>query len=224
MLQENKDVISFFPGSVNGGGEIILGRIVVHDRLKVEANVLPRYFNHSSFASLRRQLNYFSFTRLGKGRQRGATYCNEAVIEIDDILRLKRRSNTGTTGAPTTAPSLSAEATSESSSSIERSNFKRSRSVSVTSLEEQDTTTMTQTISRPTKKHRPLVVTTEVPQKAVVHHMVSDGEQESNQQQQSRITLDLTVPPIGDAEILAGCRALLSIANHRNIGLNNQCC
>jgi hypothetical protein len=41
---------------------------------------------------LRRQLNYFSFTRIGKGRQRGATYCNEGVVELNDILMLKRRS------------------------------------------------------------------------------------------------------------------------------------
>jgi len=65
--------------------------MVVHDRARVEAEVLPRYFNHASFASLRRQLNYFSFTRVGKGRQRGATYCNEGVVELDDILNLKRR-------------------------------------------------------------------------------------------------------------------------------------
>ena len=65
---------------------------MVHDRVKVESSILPRYFNHSSFASLRRQLNYFSFTRIGKGRQRGATYCNEGVVELLDILTLKRRS------------------------------------------------------------------------------------------------------------------------------------
>jgi hypothetical protein len=75
----------------HNNGQTMLGRIVVHDRARVEAEVLPRYFNHASFASLRRQLNYFSFTRVGKGRQRGATYCNEGVIEIDDILHLKRR-------------------------------------------------------------------------------------------------------------------------------------
>lgn len=73
-------------------GEKVLGKIVVHDRVKVESSILPRYFNHSSFASLRRQLNYFSFTRIGKGRQRGATYCNEGVVELLDILTLKRRS------------------------------------------------------------------------------------------------------------------------------------
>lgn len=68
-----------------------LGKIVVHDRHRVESEVLPRYFNHASFASLRRQLNYFSFARVGKGRQRGATYCNENVVKLEDILRLKRR-------------------------------------------------------------------------------------------------------------------------------------
>jgi len=92
----NDNVISFCPGSTHKG-RITLGRIVVHDRIKVENDILPRYFNHSSFASLRRQLNYFSFTRIGKGRQKGATYCNEGVIEIEDILRLRRRSTvTGT--------------------------------------------------------------------------------------------------------------------------------
>ena len=93
MLSENDNVISFSPGSIQNG-QITLGRIVVHDRITVENEILPRYFNHSSFASLRRQLNYFSFTRIGKGRQKGATYCNEGVIEIEDILHLRRRSAT----------------------------------------------------------------------------------------------------------------------------------
>jgi len=93
---ENDNVISFCPGSTQNG-QIKLGQIVVHDRIKVENEILPRYFNHSSFASLRRQLNYFSFTRIGKGRQKGATYCNEGVIEIEDILRLRRRSTTMST-------------------------------------------------------------------------------------------------------------------------------
>ena len=93
MLSENDDVISFCPGFIQNG-HITLGRIVVHDRIKVETEILPRYFNHSSFASLRRQLNYFSFTRIGKGRQKGATYYNDGVVVIEDILRLRRRSST----------------------------------------------------------------------------------------------------------------------------------
>ena len=63
----------------------------MHDRARVESEILPRYFNHASFASLRRQLNYFCFSRVGKGKQRGAIYCNNQVIELHDILRLKRR-------------------------------------------------------------------------------------------------------------------------------------
>ena len=194
MLKENEDAISFFPGSVKKGN-VSLGRIVVHDRLKVEANVLPRYFNHSSFASLRRQLNYFSFTRLGKGRQRGATYCNEAVIEMDDILRLKRRS---AVGPPRTT-----------SSSTTPDSYKRGRSVSLSSSD-------IESQQRPTKKSRHSVVVTPLP----IHH-ISDGED------QPQITLDLTVPSeghhyptpfssAGDADILAGCKALLSIAKGLN--------
>lgn len=96
MLKENEDVISFVPG-YRSGTKTVLGRIVVHDRVSVECKVLPRYFNHNSFASLRRQLNYFSFVRLGKGRQRESTYLNDSVILLDDILNLKRRSS-GTAG------------------------------------------------------------------------------------------------------------------------------
>lgn len=77
---------------------------MVHDRARVEAEVLPRYFNHASFASLRRQLNYFSFTRLGKGRQRGATYCNEGVVELDDILLLRRRPSGANAGPRAPSP------------------------------------------------------------------------------------------------------------------------
>jgi len=107
MLTENENVISFCPGSVKNG-QVTLGRIVVHDRIKVENEILPRYFNHSSFASLRRQLNYFSFTRIGKGRQKGATYCNEGVIIIEDILRLRRRSTSGSSGLASDGSLLSA--------------------------------------------------------------------------------------------------------------------
>lgn len=91
MLQENEEVISFYPGVHKKAGQPTAGRIVVHDRSRVESEILPRYFNHASFASLRRQLNYFCFSRIGKGKQRGATYCNEQVIDLHDILRLKRR-------------------------------------------------------------------------------------------------------------------------------------
>ncbi len=111
MLSENENVISFCPGSVKNG-QVTLGRIVVHDRIKVENEILPRYFNHSSFASLRRQLNYFSFTRIGKGRQKGATYCNEGVIVIEDILRLRRRSTTSVASVSSVTESVLTKAMS----------------------------------------------------------------------------------------------------------------
>jgi hypothetical protein len=78
--------------------ETIHGKIIVHDRNRVQSEVLPVYFNHASFASLRRQLSYFSFVRVGKSRQSGVTYTNDAVVDLSDILRLKRRAATATAG------------------------------------------------------------------------------------------------------------------------------
>ena len=57
----------------------------------MEEEVLPIYFNHKSFASLRRQLSYFSFVRFGKSSRGKVIYSNDAVFEISDILKLKRR-------------------------------------------------------------------------------------------------------------------------------------
>lgn len=88
MLEDEGTAISFTPGV---RATRIPGRIVVHDRIQVESQVLPRYFNHASFASLRRQLNYFAFSREGKGKQKGATYINDQVYDLNDILCLKRR-------------------------------------------------------------------------------------------------------------------------------------
>ena len=133
MLVENQEVISFVPGSHQNGRKV-LGRIVVHDRVQVEANVLPRYFNHSSFASLRRQLNYFSFVRLGKGRQRESSYTNEHVVKLDDILHLKRRPNTGKSRAA-------------KKSAAAASTVKDSLLVGLTAEEEEDDNITTQSTS-----------------------------------------------------------------------------
>lgn len=91
MLEDdNGHAISFFPAEEN---HFKLARIVIHNRSIVEQHILPKYFNHSSFASLRRQLNYFSFTRVGRGRRNdpNATYQNPHVFVLSDILKLKRR-------------------------------------------------------------------------------------------------------------------------------------
>lgn len=224
MLSENDDVISFYPGTVKNGN-VELGRIVVHDRLKVEAHVLPRYFNHSSFASLRRQLNYFSFTRMGKGRQRGATYCNEGVVELEDILRLKRRSSVGGGNNGTReSPSVSQPPPVSSSQSVIHA------SVDYSGSDHDDKFMMKRArYNGNTAKHTtPTAIVS--PRSSPVHQGSSDCEQ--------HITLDLTVPsatvhhdpkytenykkgwsalysskvPHGDEDILAGCNALLSFS------------
>lgn len=209
MLRENEDVISFIPGSIERG-RVTLGKIVVHDRLRVESKVLPRYFNHSSFASLRRQLNYFCFTRVGKGRQRGATYCNEGVVVIDDILRLKRRSSVGG-GSHPTVHNLIGELNRERSVSLS----------SVSSTDDEDEVPST----HPVKESRPSIVSPR-----------SSPEQRNRAKVEPRIALDLTLPSTSsieqpkelyrfqsqyprklyrsnnDADVLAGCKALLSIS------------
>jgi hypothetical protein len=92
MLIINSDLISFVPGETAGDGTKLPGQVIIHDRNRVQSEVLPFYFNHASFASFRRNLSYFSFVRLGKGRHSGAvTYVNDAVFELTDILLLKRR-------------------------------------------------------------------------------------------------------------------------------------
>lgn len=202
MLSENEDVISFYPGTIKGA-KMSLGRIVVHDRLKMEGTVLPRYFNHSSFASLRRQLNYFSFTRVGKGRQRGATYCNDGVVELDDILRLKRRSTVGTP-APTLPTGKQTRYVSDSSASSE-----------------EDADTLNDKLRCCKKIEAAVIVSPRASPDPYIEHIESD---------EPNIVLDLTVPmvhhvysitkpfpcmfsqPSGDADVLAGCHALLSFS------------
>lgn len=95
MLLHNNDLISFVPGR-RLPHETVTGQIVVHDRNRVQQELLPVYFNHASFASLRRQLSYFSFQRVGKSRSKGVTYTNENVVDMSDILKLKRRVSTNT--------------------------------------------------------------------------------------------------------------------------------
>ena len=177
---------------------------MVHDRVQVEANVLPRYFNHSSFASLRRQLNYFNFVRLGKGRQRESTYVNENVIELDDILHLKRRPSTCNTQDVTTfsksqffgarfgqPPVLKLSSSSDSGSespSTERRSKRRRQTV------EAKPTTVSPRSTSP-----------------VDHNIAPETYDCSNRN--SFVVLDLTKPEFKpDADVMAGCRSLLFLS------------
>jgi hypothetical protein len=205
---------------------------VVHDRIRVEASVLPRYFNHSSFASLRRQLNYFSFVRLGKGRQRESTYINEGVIALDDILTLKRR--------PAGAPSLPSEegGSSTAESTKERTAVSLSSSSSVSSSSKAAAHNYVDSIvpvvhlpSRPSssKGGGSAKKTKRVkhPKKsAAARHdfhqypsdsphapsFVSEDEQSQDKVQKlGSLALDLTHSP-ADQELLEGCSALLGLS------------
>lgn len=172
---------------------------MVHDRVLVEASVLPRYFNHSSFASLRRQLNYFSFVRLGKGRQRESTYINEHVVVLDDILHLKRRPSTGNInpvmrvriGGPPPILTLSGSNPESSMSSLERRPKRR----------------------RQTKESVPTTVSPRSTS-PVCNNLVSEVDDDSIRE--SRVVLDLTKPENKpDADILDGCRSLLFLSAKR---------
>jgi hypothetical protein len=244
MLSENADVISFYAGSVSRNGQTTLGRIVVHDRIKVEAEILPRYFNHSSFASLRRQLNYFSFTRIGKGRQRGAVYENEGVIVLDDILHLRRRSTVaGALGSELNSPANSCSSRSRIAVKAMKASDKKKRSVSIESLLPTCTSPAVKSIEKAPKKlrtkpvigqteHRPALKLPMIvsPRTSPLHSPTAHFDED-----EPKIILDLTVPSVAispvnphshryplvqkhclqlnasndDAEVLAGCEALL---------------
>jgi len=202
MLLENEEVISFTPGH-RKNGRVVLGRIVVHDRLAVESTVLPRYFNHSSFASLRRQLNYFSFVRLGKGRQRESTYINEGVVELDDLLHLKRRS------AGSSSPPADVVMTKEQDFPEETSSTYVDAVVPVVhlpvSLRKKE-----RTVKNRTRRGRKTTVITNPPSSvSQMNNFVSEDECSEGK---SHIALDLTLPPNADEEMLAGCSALLHLS------------
>ena len=217
---------------------------MVHDRIKVEANVLPRYFNHSSFASLRRQLNYFNFTRIGKGRQRGATYTNEAVIELEDILNLKRKAATDatTSSLPTATNSSSTSKSSAGKALKKRTNCSSSQQkTSNKRLQITRDKTQPATKSTTSTSSNDTVVPTEI---SPISSFVSSDEERPSATE-PRIALDLTISPgpkkhnfstvprpmtilhdascrypsiegDGDADILAGCQALLNFAGFGN--------
>ena len=240
MLSENENVISFCPGSVKNG-QVTLGRIVVHDRIKVENEILPRYFNHSSFASLRRQLNYFSFTRIGKGRQKGATYCNEGVIVIEDILRLRRRSTTSVSSVASSG--AESVVTKAMSFSPKRMSIVSQRNIKTTKREFYESSLQLQKVRQNALRiDAPSIGPTLVSPITSPLHTPSTSPSDAPQ-----VSLDLTVPTkqiprtltpenstefavsntdgmqqqanrrnpsyLEDPDILAGCRALLSFSH-----------
>lgn len=226
MLLENEKVISFVPGgklhlllsfavftfsflgfffAVETEGKKTLGRLIVHDRLAVEANVLPKYFNHSSFASLRRQLNYFSFVRVGKGRQRESTYINEAVIELDDILALKRRP--ASAGPASSGALVKEHLEADGDSSPNRAYL--DSVVPVVHLRRSP---------KPRPKRRRMSKGSPFSSKLPVDkNLISEDDNSSEESPGQYLALDLTKPTrektqVEDDDILAGCSALLGLS------------
>jgi HSF-type DNA-binding len=209
-------------------GRTVLGRIVVHDRIQVEADILPRYFNHSSFASLRRQLNYFNFVRLGKGRQRESAYVNEHVVALDDILHLKRRSNSG--GGQNCDDATSKEklleelAGGEGRLVVAGSNRHSGAPVldlSFPSSSAHSSPKNKARMPRPKRRRqaREQVRTASVSPRStspVENNLISEDERSQDQQQQQPFALDFTmsssiVKP--DDEVIDCCKNLLTLAS-----------
>lgn len=188
-----------------------LGRIIVHDRIQVEAKVLPCYFNHSSFASLRRQLNYFNFVRLGKGRQRESTYTNENVVKLDDILHLKRRSATGNStsaqmfGNASTKDRLNTDLTASDS-------FDEDPALNVKKIDDARDKFRCQKRRRQSSESKPTTVSPRSTSPVEISHVSATDERLSDGAK--FIALDLTSPALkADEDVLAGCRSLLYLAS-----------
>ena len=69
------------------------GRILVHDPVRLESEVLGKYYRHSKYSSFQRQLNYFGFKKIsGKRKMSPCSYTNDNVTEsLDSLIRLRRK-------------------------------------------------------------------------------------------------------------------------------------
>ena len=68
------------------------GRIFVHDPIRLEAEVLGKYYRHSKYSSFQRQLNYFGFNKhSGKRKMSPCSYTNDNVTDsLDSLIKLRR--------------------------------------------------------------------------------------------------------------------------------------
>ena len=80
----------------------------IHRTKEFAKDVMPKYFKMGSYASFQRQLNLYSFTRIGEGPDRGA-YFHELFIEGKPLLSttMKRKETKKPPLNPSSASSLS---------------------------------------------------------------------------------------------------------------------
>jgi hypothetical protein len=140
--------------------------------------------------------------RLGKGRQRESIYVNSEVVDLEDILHLKRRS----AGATVATPGEAKETQTSTSDVVDESNH-MAPVVSASDLSNVESTShrtkRRRLVSKPIKN---------IPHRTIspVDHFVSEDELS---QSKSSIALDLTKPALpADEEVIAGCNALLELA------------
>ena len=80
----------------------------IHRTKEFAKDVMPKYFKMGSYASFQRQLNLYSFTRIGEGPDRGA-YFHELFIEGKPLLSttMKRKETKKPPMKPSSASSMS---------------------------------------------------------------------------------------------------------------------
>ena len=69
------------------------GKIRVHDPHRLESDVLSRFFRHSKYSSLQRQLNYFGFKKVdSKGKMSPCWFVNEYTsADLASLMSIKRK-------------------------------------------------------------------------------------------------------------------------------------
>ena len=155
---------------------------------------------------MRRQLNYFSFVRVGKGRQRESTYINEAVVELDDILQLKRRPASAgpASGGAIVREHLEADG--------EANGQERKYVDSVGPGVHLSRSPKSRQKRRRTTKNSPLRASS-----SPTKNLISEDENSEGTQTFKYIALDWTKPVVKEAvaeedDVLAGCSSLLGLS------------
>ncbi|KAL3817198.1 hypothetical protein ACHAXA_007741 [Cyclostephanos tholiformis] len=93
------EVPSVDESNIPGGGIVGIGKIVVLDPMRLQNEVLGKYYRHSQYSSFQRQLNYFGFKKKLHGSRKGklgpCSYVHDSIgFELESLLGIKRRSAT----------------------------------------------------------------------------------------------------------------------------------